>query len=187
MWKLIVYLMIVVPLLACNLFNKKKIKCIFSSIEAGETMQLDDSDLIPILAVDNEKQYINTETKNKFISLQKALLTSSLLCGIHTFIVCILSYKLFLILLLDQNNLLFILWFFGFVYVIHFFSKVIFMLGLKNISQTIYLSPGHSVPGKSFFSFNPFTGFKYFMFSEQLDNIFGLFDNKNKRKHNSIK
>ena len=185
MWKLIIYLMVVVPLLICNSFNKRKIKTIFSSIDHNETIQLDDADLMPILSADNEKQSSNTETKNKFISLQKSLLTSSLLCGIHTCTVFMLCYQL-LNLLLDQNAWLALIWMVGFAYVINFISKLIFMSGLNEISKTIYLSPGHSVPGKSFFSFNPLTGFKYFAFSEQLDNKFGLFDNaRNNPKKNS--
>lgn len=181
MWKLILYAMLVVPLLVCNSSNKKKIKIVLSSMGHDKTMQLDDADLIPILGADNEKQSKSTATKNQFINLQKLLLTSSLLGGIHTFTVFVLSYQL-INMILAQNMLLAITWIVGFGYVINFISKIIFMSGLNKASNTIYFSPGHSVPGKSFFSLNPLTGAKYFSFSEQLDDKLGLFDNTEFRK-----
>lgn len=185
MWKLIIYLMIVMPLLICNSFNKRKIKKIFSSIDTNEKIQLNDADLMPILGADDEMPFNNTAFKNKFISLQKSLLTSSLLCGIHTCTVFILCYQL-LNILIDQNTWLALIWMAGFAYIIHFVTKVIFMCDLEEVSKTIYLSPGHSVPGRSFFSFNPLYGYKYFAYSEQLDSKFGLFDNtkSNHKKNN---
>lgn len=184
MFTVILYTLSLAILLTINAFNKRKIKKIHADIGSEQSITLNDGDLIPILRHDDESEYIITKQKLKFIALQKKLILSSMLAGVHTLLVVFLSMFIMLNLRAELTpldwSLVDWLLFATFIFAANLFSKLIFLYDLTKIGKSIYLDPGHSTKGKSFFYFNPMFGYKYFAYNEQLDNLFGLSNNKDK-------
>lgn len=180
--KIVTYSVVALGLLKLNFVNRAKIKQHFKMLNmlgTSEKITLTDADLNPMLKLDDEHIEELSYKKKTAIALQKSLMVTNIYIGLHTMLVLFLFYD---IGNLNIHSILSIGLFIGATYLVYVISNFVFMYGMGNAARAIYLSPGHSVPGKSFFSFNPLYGYRYFFYSEQLDDRFGLFDNKKSDK-----
>ncbi len=175
MVKIVVYSVCTLVLLMLNFVNRAKIRRNFNLLGIEQIITLNDADLNPVLKLDDECAEKMSSRKKAAIELQKNIILTSIYIGLHTILVLALFYD---ISYLNIGSIISIGLFMGITYVVYVVSKFIFMYGLADAARAVTISPGHSVPGKSFFYFNPLFGYRYFAYSKQLDDRFGLLDNK---------
>lgn len=181
---LFLYLLIFAILMSLSRINHKKILVLLrniSDINDLRNIYLTDADIMPILGVDDPKHIKKSNMHNIAIALNNAIIIGKLLAGVNTTIIASFCWGLFASKISSvATNIFFwgaIALFFIAIACLHLISKWIFVADLY-LERYLNVSDGHSVAGKSFFYFNPLFGYRYFYFSKQLDEKFGLFENK---------